>query len=145
MVFPFGLLAFEICPVDHHPDDAVLKGENYGFGGSRGDRASVTGGDQSIVAPADDQVVLVVELENSNSEGLCFFISEGHGFSLQLVFDCSQAGFGVVNAHLDVIDSLPISLRESLISCLSQCIKMLKEVEAFCFGVLHYQSFCSWL
>jgi hypothetical protein len=79
-----GLIAFEICTVDHHPDDAVLKGEDHGFGGSRGDRASVTGGDQSIVAPADDYVVLVVELENSNGKGLCFFVSEGHGFFFQL-------------------------------------------------------------
>ena len=61
-----GLLAFKICPVDHHSENAVLEGENHGFGGGLGDRAGVTGHSQSGIAPADDQVVLVVELEAGN-------------------------------------------------------------------------------
>ena len=67
MVFPLvGLLAFEICSVDHHSKDAVLEGENNGFRGSRGDRASSAVNSQSGSRSMDDQTMLVIEHENSH-------------------------------------------------------------------------------
>jgi len=68
--FSFGLLAFEICAVDHHSEDAVFEGEDNGLGSGLGDRAGVTGHSQSVVSPTHDQVVLVIELEAGN--GLSF-------------------------------------------------------------------------
>jgi hypothetical protein len=68
MVFPLvGLLAFKICPVNHHPEYAIFEGENYGFRGSRGDRASAAVNSQSGSRSMDDQTMLVIEHENSHS------------------------------------------------------------------------------
>ena len=68
MVFPLvGLLAFKICPVDHHSDDAVFEGENNGFGEGCGERASATVNSQSGGRPMDNHSMLVVEHENSHS------------------------------------------------------------------------------
>ena len=69
MVFPLvvGLLAFEVCAIDHHSDDAVFEGENNGFGEGCGERASATVNSQSGSRSMDDQTMLVVEHENSHS------------------------------------------------------------------------------
>jgi hypothetical protein len=59
-----GLLAFKICTVDHHSENAILEGEDHCFGGSSGDRASTAVNSQSGSAFVDDQSVLVVKHKN---------------------------------------------------------------------------------
>jgi hypothetical protein len=62
-----GLLAFKVCPVDHHSVDAVFEGENNGLGESCGERASTAVNSQSGSRSMDNHSVLVIEHENSHS------------------------------------------------------------------------------
>jgi len=62
-----GLLAFEVCAVYHHSEDAIFKGEDNGFGESCGERASTAVNSQSGSRSMDNHSVLVVEHENSHS------------------------------------------------------------------------------
>jgi hypothetical protein len=83
-----GLLAFEICTVDHHSENAILEGEDHGFGGSCGDRASPAVNSQSGGRSMNNHSVLVVEHKNCHCGGGWLGQFELHGFSLQLVFNC---------------------------------------------------------
>ena len=82
--FSFGLLAFEICTVDHHSKDAILEGENNGLGEGFGERASATVNSQSGGRSMDNHSVLVFEHKNCHCGGGWLGQFDLHGLSLDV-------------------------------------------------------------
>ena len=137
--FSFGLLAFEVCTVDHHSEDAIFEGENNGLGESCGERASATVNSQSGGRPMDNHSVLVVEHKNCHCGGGWFGHFELHGFSFGGWFIRNgRSGRSLSHCHDAEPSQYELAQRERferlhvLAPCLQSRLALL-----FCYRVFH--------